>query len=341
MRKRLAGLVLAALVMVMVLSALAGAAVGQEAASPDGQNAEAAVPAANMGGTVNPMNPFLNPDPTARTLYARVRTTSGTLNLREKAENKAKVLAKLASDAVVRVVAVITETEAQWTQVVYKENNGYVMTKYLEFITELPYSPIVSGDKGEGVLAFKQAMRRLGYIKADDVNTKYDTAMETALSKLQLMNNLPLNPTFVSAETQALLDWGYIAKYRSGYLASATDETSGLSISVFVWDVSGTLYDYQEAVNVELGFGAQALGGQPPYSISVGKSMSASGAGRADPVDNPFYHMWTKTTDRLYIYATVTDAIGNTVTACAPYKYSLPPQYDGRYGLAPRLLTPS
>ncbi|MDR0395715.1 MAG: hypothetical protein LBH66_00260 [Oscillospiraceae bacterium] len=281
------------------------------------------------------MNPFLNPDPTAKTLFARVKTASGTLNLREKAENSAKILAKLASNVVVRVVAVMTETEALWTHVVYKENSGYVMTKYLEFITELPYEPIVSGDKGSHVMALKQAMRRLGYIKVADVNTRYDAAMETALAKLQLMNNLPLSPSVVSAETQALLEWGYISKYRSGYLTSATDETSGLTISIFVWDVSGTLYDYDEAVNVKLSYGAQALGGQPPYSISVKKSTSAGGEAYADPISNPFYHMWTKNIDRLYVYATVTDAIGNTVTACAPYKYTLPPQYDGRFGAAP------
>ncbi|MDR1262041.1 MAG: SH3 domain-containing protein [Oscillospiraceae bacterium] len=286
----------------------------------------------------SPYHFAINPDPSAKTLYASVSTKSGTLNLRQKAESKSKVLAKLASGAVVRVIAIITETESQWTQVIYKDNIGYVMTKYLKFITELPYTPLLSGEKSAEILAFKQALRRLGYIKSDDVNSKYDAPMEIALTKMQLMNKLPLNPTVVTADAQALVEWGLICKYRSGYLQSITDAASGLSASIFVWDVSGTLYDADEAVNVKLSYGAQAAGGQPPYNISVRKSLSADGAAYAEMVSDPFYQMWTKSIDRLYVYATVTDAAGHTVTVCAPYKYTLPPQYDGRYGvLAPWL----
>jgi uncharacterized protein YgiM (DUF1202 family) len=353
MRRLLASLftvlfILAALAPVQALRIIASASAGEvesdqdtsdkPAGSDDAAENEESITVGSIGGTGNPVNPFLNPDPTAKTLFAKIVTTTGTLNMRQDANTKAKVLTRLASGSIVRVVAIITETESKWTHVIYKDKNGYVMTKYLEFITELPYKPIKSGDKGDNVLAFKQAMRRLGYIKSVDVNTRYDAAMETALTKLQLMNNLPINPSVVSAETQALMDWGYLTKYRSGYLTSATDETSGLSVSIFVWDVSGTLYDYEEAVNVKLSYGAQAFGGQPPYTISVKKSTSVGAEASATPATNPFYHMWTKNSDRLYVYATVTDAIGNTVTACAPYKYTLPPQYDGRFGWLPHMM---
>ena len=255
--------------------------------------------------------------------YAKVATQKGTLNMRLAMKDNAKIVAKLPRNSIVTIL----EDEEEWTKVLYKGKTGYVKNSFLEEISELPFTPFVKGDKGDKVYAFKKAMFKLGYLKSDEINLSFDTAMVNALTKLQLINEVALNPEVVSPEVQALMDWGLIKKAKTGPLAVETDEESGLTVTIFCWDVDGYLLEEDKAVRLSITYAAQATGGQPPYSITVKKAVSRSGEQFADEVENPFTHIWSNTTEYIYIYAVATDAAGNTVTACAPFRYLMPARY--------------
>jgi uncharacterized protein YgiM (DUF1202 family) len=255
--------------------------------------------------------------------YAKVATQKGTLNMRKAMKDNADVLNRLQKGTVVTIL----EEDGDWSKILFKGKTGFVKTSFLEEMSELPYTPFERGDKGNEVYTFKKEMRKLGYLKSDEVNLAFDQPMETALAKLQLMNEVAFNPTVVTAELQALMDWGLIRKAKSGYLATETDKESDLSVSIFCWDTAGVLFEEDKSVKLTIAYAAQAQGGEPPYAITVKKSVSGKGEQSADEVANPFNHIWSQTTARLYLYATVTDSGGNTVTACAPFRYVMPDRY--------------
>lgn len=255
--------------------------------------------------------------------YAEVATEKGTLNFRSAAKDDAKILDKIPRGTIVRIV----EDNGEWTQIQYGKQTGYVMTSFLKEYLEYPYSLITKEDEGEAVLAFKRILHDLDYLKSDDINKRYDNAMEAALTKLQLMNNIALDPETVTPELQALVEWGMITKGKSGYLDTATDKETGLTVSIFCWDSAGMLYEKDKSVKLDISFATQATGGQAPYTITVTKSLSGGGAQSGDVVTSPFSHIWGLDTERVYVYATATDAVGNTVTACAPFRYSMPERY--------------
>lgn len=258
--------------------------------------------------------------------YAEVATPKGTLNMRSKPQDEAKILKRLPKGSIVRIL----EDNGEWTKVLYEGISGYAKTSFIEEIKEFPYSPLTKEDKGDAVLVFKRALHKLGYLKTEDINTRFDATMETALTKLQLMNGIPLNPEVVTPELQALMAWGMLVKNKTGYVDTATDKGSGLTVSIFCWDSDGTLYEEDQSVKLKISFAAQAAGGQAPYTITVKKSISEGGEQSGDAVTSPFSHIWSKSTECLYIYATVVDAAGNTVTACAPFRYTLPSRYTGK-----------
>lgn len=255
--------------------------------------------------------------------YAEVATTKGTLNMREEPKDNAKILYRLPRGAIVQII----DEYEEWAKVLYKNRTGFVKVSFINEIVDLPYELITVDSRGETVYAFKRALCRLGYLKSEDINNRFDWAMEVAMTKLQLMNGLPLNPKVVTPEVQALMEWGMILKGKTGYIDTAEDEESGLTVSLFCWDTGGMLYEADKSVKLEITYAAQATGGYPPYTITVKKSVSGAGEASADEVSNPFSHIWSQTTERLYVYATVVDAAGNTVTACAPFRYNLPSRY--------------
>lgn len=257
--------------------------------------------------------------------YATVVTSSGTLNMRAEPGEKAKIVQKMGKGAVVEVLEALED----WTRIRYKGKEGYAMAKFLEPVRDLPYSPITSDDKGDAVLAFKKELYALGYLKAEEINTRFDLELERALTRLQLMNGVAYTPGLVTPELQAMIEWDMIAKAKSGYVGTAEDD-SGLTVAIFCWDSDGTLYEKDQAVKLKISFAAQAAGGQPPYTVTVRKSLSASGGeADGDEVTSPFSFIWGQETDRLYVYATAVDAAGNTVTAVAPFRYTLPARYTG------------
>ncbi|MDR2504988.1 MAG: SH3 domain-containing protein, partial [Oscillospiraceae bacterium] len=205
--------------------------------------------------------------------YARVSTEKGVLNLREKEDDDSRILAKIPNLSAVKVLF----DYGEWSQVQYKETIGFVMSKFLLKLDSLQYTALKLGDKGDEVLAFKRAMHGLGYIKSESINTTYDVALENAIAKLQLLNDLTLTPGEASVETQALLDWGAICKAKSGTLNTAADSSSGLTASIFAWDSDGMLMDAEKAVRLKISYSVKAVGGVAPYTITVRKSLSATG----------------------------------------------------------------
>lgn len=257
--------------------------------------------------------------------YAKVATKKGTLNMRKKAQDNAEIVYKLPRGTIVQ----ITQDLDGWAQVLYKGRTGFVMSSYIEEYTEFPYSAITKDSDGDAIRTFKKAMYKLGYLKSEEINKRFDAAMEKALVKMQLINNVSLDPEAVSPELQALMEWGMVLKSKSGYIDTATDDESGLTVSIYCWDSDGFLYEKDKSMKLEISYGTQAMGGQPPYAITVKKSLGG-GVDYADEVTNPFSHVWSPTTECLYLYATVIDAAGNTATACAPFRYTLPARYQDK-----------
>lgn len=257
------------------------------------------------------------------TRYATVATEQGTLNLRAEARDNAKVLTKLGKGSVVTIL----DEQGDWTEIVYGKYTGFVKSSFLSVIDDLPYKTLNAGDKGDEVYEFKKALYKLEYLTSDEITIRFDQTMEDALLKLQLMNGLELNPKVVTPELQALVEWGKISKAKTGYVGTETDKDSGLTVSIFCWDSDGTLYEKDKAVKLKISFATQASGGVPPYDITVVKSLSGGGPASGDEVTSPFSHIWGQDTERVYVYATAVDAAGNTVTACAPFRYALPARY--------------
>lgn len=255
--------------------------------------------------------------------YARVVTDKGTLNMRSEAKDSAKVLTRLARETIVYIV----EDSGDWTKILHNGRAGYVKSSFLEEIYEFPYSLITKESDGDAVIAFKRTLHKLGYLKSDDINKRFDAAMENALTKVQLMNNVALSPQAVTPELQALMEWGMLAKGKSGYIDTATDQDSGLTVAIFCWDSGGILYEADRSVKVEVTFAVQATGGQPPVAVTVKKSLSGGGEAFADVVTSPFSQIWSQSTESLYLYAVAVDSAGNMVTACTPFRYTLPARY--------------
>ena len=257
--------------------------------------------------------------------YARVATEQGTLNVRAAPKRDSDVLLRLSKGTLVCIV----EDHEDWMMIQCDGKTGFVMTRFLEEFHELPYDVITKEDWGEAVLSFKRGLHKLGYIKSDDINSRFDAVLETALLKLQLRSGVPLNPGIITPELQAMMAWGMLPKGKSGFIDTATDAESGLVVSVFCWDTAGVLYEEDRSVKLEITFAAQAAGGQPPYDITVRKSNSGRGGeSNGDVVSNPFSYIWKRDSAEFFVYATAVDAAGNTVTACTPFRYAMPLRYQ-------------
>jgi len=257
-------------------------------------------------------------------MYAKVVTPKGTLNMRSAPQDDALVIGRLPKGAVVTILQIHDE----WMKVLYKGDEGFVKSGFLEMITFAQFAPITKEDKGDTVMAFKRKLQKLDYLKSDDVNKRFDAAMETALTKVQLMNGIALNPEVVTPELQALMEWGMLVRGKLGYIGTATDKKSGLTVTLFTWDTGGTLWEDEQTVDVKISFAAQAAGGRPPYTVTVRKSVSQKGGEQhGDVVTGPFSFIWGPERDCIYIFATAVDSAGNTVTASTPFRYVMPERF--------------
>ena len=105
-------------------------------------------------------------------IVAKVTTKKGPLKMRESADTKGRVLTEIPNGT---CILVLQEDEI-WCQVSYQDQPGYCRTEFLTLLREadpamLEYRVLQKGTKGDDVLALKQRLQDLGYIRSGSVLT--------------------------------------------------------------------------------------------------------------------------------------------------------------------------
>ena len=101
-------------------------------------------------------------------IVAKVITENrGPLKLRESAGRNGRVLDEIPNGMCLLVVS----QDDSWCRVIYKEQEGFCKTEFLKFFPDadlsmLTYRVLKTGDRGKDVLALKQRMQELGYIRS-------------------------------------------------------------------------------------------------------------------------------------------------------------------------------
>lgn len=100
-------------------------------------------------------------------IIAKVTTKKGPLKMRESADTKGRVLTEIPNGT---CILVLQEDEI-WCQVSYQDQPGYCRTEFLTLLREadpamLEYRVLQKGAKGDDVLALKQRLQDLGYIRS-------------------------------------------------------------------------------------------------------------------------------------------------------------------------------
>jgi SpoIID/LytB domain protein len=90
--------------------------------------------------------PAPTPTPAPAAAKAKVTTESGSLNMRKSASSGAVVIRTIPQNAIVTVV----KKSGDWTQVTYEGKTGFVMTKYLTFLSEATPTPKPSASPSQG-----------------------------------------------------------------------------------------------------------------------------------------------------------------------------------------------
>ncbi|HSK67869.1 MAG TPA: peptidoglycan-binding protein, partial [Candidatus Limnocylindria bacterium] len=157
--------------------------------------------------TLNPGGPTGSPDAAAtpgttetpapvdaQPPSATVRTgNSAALNVRERADSGSRLIVRIYNGTVVEVL----ERGDEWTRIRFQNQEGYVMTRYLRFITpsETPflsqYRTLTLGDAGPEVLRLKQRFYELGYFRTKDFNDKYQQSTADTVRRFEQRNGLP------------------------------------------------------------------------------------------------------------------------------------------------------
>ena len=100
-------------------------------------------------------------------IVAKVTTKKGPLKMREKEGGKGRVLTEIPNGT---CILVLQEDEIS-CRVSYQDQTGYCKTEFLTLLREadpsiLEYRVLQKGDKGDDVLALKQRLQDLGYIRS-------------------------------------------------------------------------------------------------------------------------------------------------------------------------------
>jgi len=117
-------------------------------------------------------------------IVAKVTTKKGPLKMREAADEKGRVLTEIPNGT---CISVLQEDET-WCRVSYQDQPGYCKTEFLTLLREadpsmLEYRVLQKGTKGDDVLALKQRLQELGYIRSgsDLTNVYNDVTMERVI----------------------------------------------------------------------------------------------------------------------------------------------------------------
>lgn len=112
---------------------------------------------------------------------AKVATKKGPLKMRVSASEKGRVADEIPNGTCILVL----QENTDWCQVSYQEKTGYCKTEFLIILRDadpamLDYRVLQKGDKGDDVVALKQRLQELGYIRTGSelTNVYNDVAME-------------------------------------------------------------------------------------------------------------------------------------------------------------------
>ena len=105
-------------------------------------------------------------------IVAKVTTPKGPLKMRAEAFGKSRVIASIPNGTCLLVLA----EDETWCLCRWEEKTGYCHMNYLTMLREadpgiLDYRVLRQGDKGEDVLALKQRLQDLGYIRSGSTLT--------------------------------------------------------------------------------------------------------------------------------------------------------------------------
>ena len=117
-------------------------------------------------------------------IVAKVTTKKGPLKMRETANEKGRVLTEIPNGT---CILVLREDET-WCWVSYQDQTGYCKTGFLTLLREadpsmLDYRILQKGARGDDVLALKQRLRELGYIRSGSelTNVYNDVTVERVI----------------------------------------------------------------------------------------------------------------------------------------------------------------
>ena len=99
-------------------------------------------------------------------VVAKVTTEKGPLKLRASASDRGRILAEIPNGSCILAL----QEDDIWCQVQYQEQTGYCKAEFLTLLRDadlslLEYRVLRKGDKGADVLALKQRLQDLGYIR--------------------------------------------------------------------------------------------------------------------------------------------------------------------------------
>lgn len=110
--------------------------------------------------------------PAADGMVGKVITKKGSLNLRAKPDEKARIVTEIPNGTCLFV----TKADDDWCQVEWKGRSGYCKSSFLILLREadpalLDYRVLSKGDRGDDVLALKTRLLELGYIRGNSTLT--------------------------------------------------------------------------------------------------------------------------------------------------------------------------
>lgn len=122
-------------------------------------------------------------------MAAKVSTEKGALKMRKTSSPKGKVIGEIPNGTCI----LVTEEAEDWCKVSWNGQIGYCKTEFLILYREadlslLDYRVLRDGDKGDDVIALKQRLQELGYIRSGAVLTNrytQETAQRVSLFQRQ------------------------------------------------------------------------------------------------------------------------------------------------------------
>ena len=137
---------------------------------------------------------------------AKVTTAQGPLKLRASASADARVLCEIPNGTCMQLL----EEGADWCRVCWNDQTGYCSAAYLTLLRNadaalLDYRVLRQGDLGDDVLAVKQRLQELGYIRSgSELNNHYNDILTERIILFQRQTGMT-ETGIASQELQAYL----------------------------------------------------------------------------------------------------------------------------------------